>query len=318
MYKVLAALPNYSKYCAEAKQYLLEHGCCVIENETGGPLSPEQLKEYVPDIDAAIAGVEVWNAEIFDLAPKLKALARFGVGVDNFDLTEAKKRKIVCTNCPGLNAVSVAEHTIMLILELLRQGPQLNADTRAGHWRRLMVTELRGKTVGLLGFGAVARSVAERIRAFGCQVLAFDKYPNVEVAAQLGVNLCSMEEVLKNSDIISVHLPALEETYHTICSKTIEQCRDGVWLVNTSRGPNVDEVAVYNAMQSGKIAGFASDVFEFEPVQEGYPLFACNNYICTPHTAAESYENYHDTGMKTAQAILDVLNGNSTPWNRLV
>ncbi|MDO4632413.1 MAG: phosphoglycerate dehydrogenase [Eubacteriales bacterium] len=318
MWKVLAALPNYSKYCSKAKAYLQENGVEVIENETGGPLDPEQLKELVGDIDAAVCGVEVWNSEIFDVAKNLKVLARFGVGVDNYDLEEAKKRGIICTNCPGVNSTSVAEHAVMLILNLLRECPQLNQETKEGSWRRLMVTELHGKTVGLLGFGAVARKTAEILNGFSCKILAYDKYPNAEAAAKLGVTMCSREEVLQQSDIISVHVPAMPETYHFIDREALALCKDGVYMVNTSRGTNVDEAAIAEALESKKLAGFGSDVFEFEPVTKDYPLFRFPNYICTPHTAAESYENYAETGMRTAQAILDVMNGKDDPWNRLV
>lgn len=318
MKKVLAALPNYTRFCSKAKAYLLENGCEVIENETGGPLSKEQLKAMVGDIDAAIAGVEVWDANMMDAAPKLKVLARFGVGVDNFDLSEAKKRGIVCTNCPGINSVSVAEHTVMLMLNVLRECPQLDRDTKQGNWRRLMVTELRGKTVGLLGFGAVARRLAGILRGFSCRVIAFDKFPDKEAAETLGVELCAWEELLRQSDMISVHVPSMPETFHLINEETLSLCRDGIYIVNTSRGTNVDEKAICDGLKSGKIAGFGTDVFEFEPVTASYPLFECPNYICTPHTAAESYENYAETGMRTAQAVLDVLNGNENPWNRLV
>lgn len=318
MKKVLAGLPNYSKYCAQAKAFLEANGCEVIENETGGPLSREQLAALVGEIDAAISGVEVWDAGIMDAAPRLKAIARFGVGVDNIDLEAAKARGIVCTNCPGINAPSVAEHTVMLMLNLLRECPQLCAQTREGQWRRLMVTELRGKRVGLLGFGAVAKQVAKMLRGFSCDVSAYDIYPDEAAAKQLGVTMRSREEILQDSDVISVHVPALPETHHFLNREALALCRDGVYIVNTSRGTNVDEEAVYGALKSGKLAGYASDVFEFEPVTEEYALFDFPNYICTPHTAAESYENYAETGMKTAQAILAVLDGEGEPWHRLV
>ena len=181
-----------------------------------------------------------------------------------------------------------------------------------------MVTELKGKTVGLLGFGAVARNVAVRAKAFGCEVIAYDKYPSEQAAAETGVKLYPLETVLERSDIISVHVPALPETRHMINEDTLNLCKNGAYLVNTSRGSNVKEAAVYEALQSGKLRGYASDVFEIEPVPADWPLFRCPNYICTPHTAAESYENYHNTGMKTAEAILNVLKGTGEPWNRLV
>ena len=316
--KVLAGLPNYSKYCSKAKAYLQDNGIEVIENETGAPLSKEQLKQMIKDVDAAIAGVEVYDAEIMDAAPKLKVISRFGVGVDNFDLEEARKRGIICTNCPGINSTSVAEHTVMLMLNLLRECPQLNQETKEGNWRRLMVTELSGKTVGLLGFGAVARKTAKMLKGFSCRILAYDKFPNEEIAREIGVEMMSLEEVVKQSDIISVHVPAMDETYHFVNKDMIASCKDGVYLINTSRGTNVDEKAVYDALESGKLGGFGSDVFENELVTKDYPLFKFRNYICTPHTAAESYENYAETGMRTAKAILPVLNGGTEPWNKLV
>ena len=152
-----------------------------------------------------------------------------------------KKHGIICTNCPGVNSVSVAEYTVMLMLNLFRECPQLNEDTKKGGWRRLMVTELHGKNVGLLGFGAVARQTAMILRDFSCQVCAYDPFPNEEAAQELGVELCSREEVLEKSDILSIYVPALPETYHFLDAKALVHCRDGVYVVNTSRGTNADE-----------------------------------------------------------------------------
>ncbi len=317
MKKILAALPNYSRYCGEAKEYLIRSGCTVIENETGGPLGSEQLKDLAQDVDGVIAGVDVWDEKMLACAPRLKAIARFGVGVDNIDLEAAKKRGIVVTNCPGVNTESVAEHALMLILSVMREFPMLNAHARAGKWTRVMVKELRGKQVGLVGFGAVARNLAEKLLAFGCKISAYDKYPNEKEAERLQVKLCSLEEIWENSEVISIHVPALPDTYHILGKDALARCRDGVYIVNTSRGTTADEKAVCEGLESGKIAGYGSDVFEFEPVTEDYPLFRFENYVCTPHTAAESYENYRNTGMMTAQALLDVLEGRE-PKNRLV
>ena len=162
MKKVLAALPNYSKYCAKAKAYLEENGCEVIENTTGGPLSQEQLKELVSDIDGAVAGVEVWNEEILSAAPKLKVLARFGVGVDNYDLEAAKRHGVVCTNCPGVNAVSVAEHAVMLMLNLLsalldtlgEKRAARAAEQAAGVCQMLLMLCAAALTLGMILLGA--------------------------------------------------------------------------------------------------------------------------------------------------------------------
>ena len=316
--KVLAGIPNYSKYCSAAKAYLEANGVEVIENTTGAPLSQAALKELIKDVDGAVAGVEVYNKEIFDAAPNLKVISRFGVGVDNFDLAEAKAHGVTATNCPGINSQSVAEHAVMLMLNIMRECPQLNQDTKEGHWRRLMVTELHGKTVGLLGFGQVARKLAAILNGFGCKILAYDVFPNEEAAKALNVTMCSREEVLKSSDVVSIHVPALPETYHFIDKAALDLCKDGVFMVNTSRGTNVDESAIYDALKSGKLAAYGSDVYEFEPVTKDYKLFEFPNYICTPHTASESYENYYETGMRTAQAILDVFAGKENPWHKLV
>lgn len=315
--KVLAALPNYSLYCSEAKRYLQEQGCEIIENETKGPLSFEQLKELVCDVDGVVAGVDVWDDRLMELAPKLKGIARFGVGVDNIDLEAAKKRGITVSNCPGINTESVAEHALMMILGIMRYFPSLNQSARAGKWVRVMVKELRGKTVGLIGFGAIARSLAEKLQAFHCKILAYDKFPNEKEAERLGVRICKLDTVLVQSDVLSLHVPALPDTAHLLNSDTLSQCKDGVYIVNTSRGTVADEKAVYEGLKSGKIAGYGSDVFEAEPVTEEYPLFEFENYVCTPHTAAESYENYAQTGMATAQALLDVFEGKE-PKNKLV
>lgn len=315
--KVLAALPNYSLYCSEAKHYLQEQGCEVIENKTDGPLTFEQLKALAGDADGVIAGVDVWDERLMELAPKLKGIARFGVGVDNIDLEAAEKRGITVTNCPGINTESVAEHALMLILSVMRCCPSLNQSVREGKWTRVMVKELRGKTVGLIGFGAIARSLAEKLLPFRCQLIAYDKYPNEEEAERLGVRMGDLDLVLRDSDVLSLHLPAAEDTYHLLSENTLHRCKDGVYIVNTSRGTVADEKAVYRGLESGKIAGYGSDVFEAEPVCAGNPLFQFDNYVCTPHTAAESYENYAQTGMATARALLDVFAGRE-PKNKLV
>lgn len=315
--KILAALPNYSLYCSEAKRFLEEQGHEVIENETKGPLGFEQLCMLVKDVDGVIAGVDVWDERLMVQAPRLKAIARFGVGVDNIDLEAAKRQGITVSNCPGINTESVAEHTLMLILSIMRYFPALNQTVREGRWSRVMVRELCGKTVGLIGFGAIARNLAGKLRTFGCRIIAYDKYPDESEAERLGVEMCGLEKVLKESDVLSLHVPALPDTYHMLNEDTLFHCKEGVYIVNTSRGTTVDETAVYEGLKSGKIAGYGSDVFESEPVEKEYPLFQFDNYVCTPHTAAESYENYAQTGMVTAQALLDVFAGKE-PKNKLV
>ena len=277
----------------------------------------DEFKEIVEDIDGVVVGVDDWNEDVFKLAPKLKGMARFGVGVDNIDLNAAKEHGIIVCNSPGINSSAVAEQAVALLLSLIRNIPEMNRAVRKGEWPRPMFHELKSRTIGFLGFGAIARNVAQRLAGFGPEMIAYDKYPNQEAADKLGVRLVSQEEVLKESDIISIHLPATDETKHLINKETIQQMKDGVYIVNTARGSIVNEADMAGALESGKAAGFGTDVFEHEPIDLSGPLFKYDNYIATPHVSAETFENCETTSVVTARALLAVFEGRE-PENRLV
>ena len=315
--KVLVTATNYSKYCQAGKKILENAGCKIIENPHGRPYTFDELKEIVEDIDGVVVGVDDWNEDVFKLAPKLKGMARFGVGVDNIDLNAAKEHGIIVCNSPGINSSAVAEQAVALLLSLIRNIPEMNRAVRKGEWPRPMFHELKSRTIGFLGFGAIARNVAQRLAGFGPEMIAYDKYPNQEAADKLGVRLVSQEEVLKESDIISIHLPATDETKHLINKETIQQMKDGVYIVNTARGSIVNEADMAGALESGKAAGFGTDVFEHEPIDLSGPLFKYDNYIATPHVSAETFENCETTSVVTAKALLAVFEGKE-PENRLV
>lgn len=315
--KVLVTVTNYSKYCGEGKKILEDGGCEMIENRKGRPLSADELKTIIGEVDGVVAGVDTWNDEIFSHASNLKTIARFGVGVDNIDLQEAKRHRIVVCNSPGINSSAVAEQTIALMLSLVRAVPRLNGSIRKGEWQRPMFHEMRSRTVGLLGFGAIAKNVAVRLRGFSPRMIAYDKYPDVEKAKSLEVEMVSLEQIFELSDIISIHLPATEETHHLICRENIEKMKDGVLIVNTARGNIVNENGLAEALQNGKVGGMGTDVFETEPVDLKSQLFRFDNYIATPHVSAETFENCEETSIVTARAILDVFTGKE-PENRLV
>lgn len=307
--KILVTATNYSRYCQAGKKILQDAGCEIIENPNGRPYTFEELKELVSDIDGVVAGVDDWNERVFQLAPRLKVIARFGVGIDNINLDDAKKYGIAVCNCPGINTSAVAEQAVALMLGLTREIPFLNKQVKEGKWPRSMMHELKSRTVGLLGFGAIARDVAGKLAGFGPKVLAYDKYPNMDAAGKLGVEMTELETVLRESDIISIHLPALPDTKGIICQETIGKMKDGVFLVNTARGVLVKEADVTEALKTGKIAGFATDVYEEEPVKADNPLFSLENCITTPHTSAETFENCEQTSVHTAEMILDILSG---------
>jgi D-3-phosphoglycerate dehydrogenase len=308
-HKVLVTATNYSLLCAEAKQLLESSGCEVIENTLGRPFTFEELAQVVHDIDAVVAGVDTWDERVFKLAPKLKVIARFGVGVDNIDLDKAREYHIKVTNAPGGNANAVAELAVGLILCAIRNIPALHHSARQGLWDRHVGTELQGKNIGLLGFGNIAQMVAHKLQGFDVHLYAYDKYPNEEKAKELRVKLVSFEETLLQSGVISMHLPALKETYRIMGHEQFAMMKDGSYFINTARGSVVNEEALHAAIAANKLAGAAIDVYEQEPVSVDNPLFKLDHIVTTPHTAAETYETYHKVSLTTAKAILDVLNG---------
>ena len=314
---VLVTATNYSVLCGEAKQLLESQGFRIIENDKGRPLTYEELSDIVPHVDAVVAGVDTWDEPVFKLAERLQIIARFGVGVDNIDLDAAKRFGVQVTNVPGGNANAVAELTVGLMLSALRNIPYLYETTRQGGWSRKAGIELAGRTVGLLGFGNIARMTARKLQGFDVRVIAYDKYPNMQLAEQLGVTIVSMEEVLTDSDIVSMHLPSLPETRKLKGDKQFAMMKPSAYFVNTARGALVDETALRGALEAGRIAGAAIDVYESEPVAPDNPLFQIDNIVTTPHTAAETLETYRRVSLATAEAIIQAFSG-KTPENLLV
>lgn len=314
--KVLVTATNYSALCAAGKQLLESKGCEIIENPFGRPMTFDELKEYAPQTDAVVVGVDTWNEAVFKMAPNLKVLARFGVGVDNIDIEKARELGIKVCNAAGKNANAVAELTVGLIISAMRNIHTLHQTTRQGRWDRFVGEELVGRKVGLLGFGNIAQKVAKKLSGFDVELIAYDKYPNLEAARQLNVSMVGWEDVLGQADVVCMLLPNLPETRQFMNDKTFAMMKDKAYFINTARGALVDEKALKSALESGKLAAAAIDVYEREPTSADNPLFQVGNVLTTPHTAAETYETYHEIGLFTAQAILDVFAG-KTPQNLL-
>lgn len=309
MNRVLVTATNYSRYCKKAKALLESNQLEVVENSFGRPMTFEELREIAGTVDAVIAGVDRWDERVFAIAPRLRIIARFGVGVDNIDTARAKERGILVTNASGANAGSVADLTVAFMLCSLRNLPNLDASVRLGKWDRFMGRELSARRVGLLGFGAIAQQVAARLSAFGCELYAYDPFPNRDRAHALGVRLlASSEEILTRCDVVSLHLPVTPDTVRCIGEKQLRLLQDGAVLINTARGALIDEPALYRELKTGRIRA-AVDVYEEEPAKSENPLFRLPNLICTPHTAGETFEAYERIGMTTAQAVVDVQNG---------
>lgn len=314
--KVLVTATNYSKLCANSKALLEREGFEIIENTYGRPLTFEELEERVGDVCGVVAGVDTWNEDVFKLAPNLKVIARFGIGVDNIDLDAAKKHGIKVMNARAINSDSVAECTVGFILSVLRNINNLDKSTREGKWERYVGNTIRGKKIGLVGFGAIAQYTAKLLSAFETDIYAYDIYPNYEAAKKLGVTITDLETIIKQSDIITLHVPCTPETTNLFSDKEFEMMKDTAIIVNVARGPVIDQKALYTALKEKKIAGAGLDVFEVEPTTKDNPLFELDNIVVLPHSAAETYETYDAVGMATAQAIIDVMNGKD-PMNWL-
>ena len=313
MQKVLVSASHFDTLCRDAYQLLEANGYQVLFDPARSfPAYTTQELENHPDredIVAALIGMDDFRDEgKFKALPNLKAVAKFGVGVDNIDGEMAKRYGVAALNAPGQNSNAVAELTVGFMLDLLRHVIPHKAMEQGG-WPRFIGSEIKGKTVGLLGFGAIARLVAQKLRAFDVTVLAFDLYPNEKLAEELGVRMVSREEVITASDLVSIHIPATPETYHLFNRETIASMRDGAYLLNPARGALVDLDALAEALLSGKLAGAALDAFEVEPLPAGAPILKCENIVLTPHTGAETKESYYNVSMTTVQDILRVLKG---------
>jgi D-3-phosphoglycerate dehydrogenase len=251
------------------------------------------------------------DAELIERADNLRVVGRAGVGVDNVDVAAASKRGIIVANAPEANTVAAAEHTVALMLALARNIPQAHASLTGGKWERSKFggTEVEGKTLGVLGFGRIGQLVAARARAFGMHVLAYDPFVSSERFRELGVEKADTpQDVLKASDFITLHLPKTPETQGFVNSETLALCKDGVRIINVARGPLVVDEDLRQALDSGKVAGAALDVFTQEPITD-HPLFGYANVVVTPHLGASTAEAQDRAGVQTAEQVVAALTG---------
>jgi len=248
------------------------------------------------------------TAELLEKAPRLRVIGRAGVGVDNVDVEAATRRGILVMNTPGGNAVSVAEHTLALMLGLARAVPQANASIQAGRWEKSAFsgTELRGKTLGLVGLGRVGTEVARRARALEMKVLAYDPFVTPAAAREVEVELVPLDDVLRQSDVVSLHTSLSAVTEKMLDAAAIAKMKKGARLVNCARGELIDEAALAEALKSGHLAGAALDTFAQEPPKNS-PLIGLPNLIATPHIAGSTAEAQEEVGTAIAQQVRDYL-----------
>jgi D-3-phosphoglycerate dehydrogenase / 2-oxoglutarate reductase len=254
------------------------------------------------------------DAEAIAHAPRLRVVARAGVGLDNVDVDAATKAGVMVVNAPTSNVVSAAEHAVALLLALARNVPQAMASLQAGQWKRAAYTgiELQDKVVGLLGLGRIGMLVAERLAPFGMTVIAHDPYVAAARAAALGVRLVSIDELLAEADFISIHLPKNAETTGLIGDAELRKAKPGVRIINAARGGIVDEAALADALADGRVAGAALDVYAKEPCTDS-PLLQLANVVVTPHLAASTHEAQEKAGTQVARSVRLALAGEFVP-----
>ncbi|MCO6449731.1 MAG: phosphoglycerate dehydrogenase [Caldilineales bacterium] len=275
-------------------------------------LSPAELIEAIPAYDALIvrSGTQV-TADVLRAAHKMRVIARAGVGVDNVDVPAATRHGIIVANAPTGNVAAAAEHAVALMFALARHIPAAHASMAKGEWDRksFLGIELRDKTLGLLGLGRVASHVARRAIGLDMQVIAYDPYVSAEFASNLGVELAPLDRVLAASDFISIHLPLTDQTRSLLNAERFGLCKKGVRIVNTSRGGVIDDIALAEALETGRVAGAALDVFGEEPPAADWLLRGHPGLIHTPHIGGSTSEAQDQVAIDAVAQVIDVLAG---------
>jgi D-3-phosphoglycerate dehydrogenase len=275
-------------------------------------LSPSALHDLLPGYDALIIRRETTvTADLLAAAPSLRVIGRAGKGVDNIDVSAATARGIIVTTTPDANSIATAELTMGLMLAAARHLPEAHGSLSAGHWAADAFSgiQLHNRVLGLIGFDRVGRLVAARALAFGMEVIAYDPYISEETARDVGVTLVELDDLLAQSDFISLHTPLSPETHHLIDRDAIALMKDGVILVNTARAGLVDEVALAAGLGSGRVQAAALDVLESEPPDHEHPLIGLPNVIHTPHIGASTQEAEHEMSVRIADQVLAALRG---------
>lgn len=304
--KVLTTPRSYGKTDPGLFTLLEQAGLEVVRNETGGILDREGMKALLADCDGVIVGVDPMDAEVIAAAPKLKAIAKYGVGVDNIDLKAAEDRGIKVSRTVGANAEAVADYAMALILAVARKTVMIDTHCRQGDWKKITTRDVSGGTIGILGLGAIGKNVARRAQGFGMKVLAYDPYWDEGYAAANHITRAGLEEIYAQADVISLHLPLTPGTQNCIGAAQLAAMKPDVILVNTARGGLIDETALLDALASGRIYGAGIDAFSEEPPKDPR-WFQLENVVLGSHCAASTAGASENMGrMATENLIRDL------------
>ena len=278
------------------------------------PFSEENVIRELQNADAGIIDIEPYGESVFSqVKDSTKLMVRFGVGFDKVDLKAASRNGIAIARTTGANTTAVAEMALTLMLTCRRRMNLYQARTRAGEWVKDIGNELIGSTVGIIGYGNIGRRLAKLLKGFDCRILAYDPFPNEEAAKADGVELVALEEILTQSDAISIHVPYTKETHHMINRETLTLMKPTAVIVNTARGNIIDEDALYQALKSGQIAGAGVDVFAAEPLSVESPLLTLENAVLTPHVSSQTMESLWNIYKMAIDISADFFAGKDSP-----
>lgn len=307
--RILLTTTSYQDVPGPHHELLESTGAEIVRER--GPLSEKRMLELVGDFDAILCGDDLISRAVLEkAAPRLKILSKYGIGVDKIDVAAATEMGIPLSFCPGVNHTTVAEHTFALLLSLNRHLIEMVNSTRSGGWKRISGHEIMGKTIGIIGLGRIGKEVAIRAEAFSMPIIAYDVYWDETFATRHNVvRAASMAEVFQSSDVISLHTNLTEETREMVRAETIATMKDGVVILNCSRGEVVNNADLAAALESGKVGGYGTDVLDEEPPRPDHPLLTARNCIVTPHVGSRTYESVVRQAMMATQNLLNLLRG---------
>lgn len=306
--KVLVTSTSFGKVVKEPVELLKKKGYQITWNELGRPLKEDEVRERIKGVDAYIAGLDEITAKAIKAADKLKVISKYGAGVDNIDIESATRRKIVVTNTPGTNTEAVADLTFGLILAVAREIPQADRSTKKGEWKKFFGIGIYGKTLGIVGMGEIGKAVVRRAKGFNMRILYWSRRRKLDIEEETGAKYTDFKSVLGEVDFVSLHLALTGETKNIMGENEIKLMKPTAFLINTARGPLINEDALYRCLRDRVIAGAAVDSYSDEPPQES-SLFSLDNIITTPHMGAYTYEALRNMGMTSVENVIDALEG---------
>lgn len=306
--KVLVTPRSFGKTDPQAFAMLEDAGLKVVKNDTCGILDAAAMKALLTDCDGVVLGVDPMDAQVIAAAPQLKAISKYGVGVDNIDLDACKARGIQVSRAVGSNTQAVADFAFALMMAVARKVLPVDAACRQGNWTKMTTTDVYGKKLGIIGTGAIGQAVAKRAKGFDMTVLGYDVFWNDEAAGEIGIEKAGLEHIYRECDFISLHVPLTEETRHMISGRELAMMKPTAILVNTARGGIVDEDALLSALKEGRIYGAGIDAFAQEP-PENKEWFTLDNVVLGSHAAASTVGAVQQMGRMAAANLIKDLQG---------